>query len=222
MSTPLAVDIDGTLSRRDRSVDPRVFDALRHWSGPIVIATGKALPFPVGLCQCIGIPERVIAENGAIALTDDDLTYHGDREAADAVAREYRQAGHELGWDGPDLVNRWRETEIAVARESPLAPLREIAAAYGLEVVDTGFAYHVKSPGVSKGAALETVAPSFGLEPDAFAAIGDSMNDVELFDVAGDAYAVANADEDAKAGADQIVDGSFSDGFLDALDQIES
>ncbi|MFB6094490.1 MAG: phosphoglycolate phosphatase [Halanaeroarchaeum sp.] len=217
MDPPLAVDIDGTLSRADRSIDPRSFSTLREWEAPVVVATGKALPFPVALCQFVGIPERVVAENGGLALVDDELTVHGDREAADAVAREYEDAGHDLGWGSLDLANRWRETEIAVSRESPLPPLAEIADRHGLEVVDTGFAYHVKSPSIDKAAALRTVADELGHPPEDFLAVGDSANDVGMLTLAGQSFAVANADEEAKAAADAVTDGAYASGFLEAV-----
>lgn len=220
MVPPLAVDIDGTLSRSDRSIDPRVFDELREWDAPVVIATGKAFPFPVALCQFVGIPTRIIAENGGISFVDDELLVHGDRIAADAFVEEFESAGYDLGWGSVDLANRWRETEIAVNDDVPLAPLETIASDHGLEVVDTGFAYHVKSPAVSKGHALREVAERFSIDPAAFAAVGDSENDVGLFDVAGESYAVANADTAAKAAADTVSDSAYADGFLEALASI--
>lgn len=221
MGPPLAVDIDGTLSRADRSLDPRVLEALRAYDAPIVLATGKALPFPIALCGFVGIAECAIAENGGVAYVDDELHYLGDRRAADRVVEDYEAAGYDLGWGTVDLVNRWRETEIAVQREQPLAPLEEIARRHGLEVVDTGFAYHVKSPGLSKGAALEPVADALGVTPDTFAAIGDSANDVALFSVVGSSYAVANADAHAKEAADVVTEGEYANGFLEALALID-
>ncbi|MFB6070299.1 MAG: phosphoglycolate phosphatase [Halanaeroarchaeum sp.] len=217
MTPPLAVDIDGTLSRADRSIDPRVFEVLRSWEAPVVIATGKALPFPVALAQFVGVPERVIAENGGVALAGDRSFVHGDREAADAVVEEYRAEGYDLGWGSLDLANRWRETEVAVSLEAPLAPLERIANDHGLEVVDTGFAYHVKSPDVDKGIALEAVAGAMDRSPAAFVAVGDSENDVGMLAASDRAYAVANADESAKAVADVVTDGAYTDGFLEAV-----
>ncbi|MFB6125045.1 MAG: phosphoglycolate phosphatase [Halanaeroarchaeum sp.] len=217
MTPPLAIDIDGTLSRADRSIDPRVFDVLREWDAPVVIATGKALPFPIALSQFVGVPERVVAENGGVAVVDDELFVHGDRTAADAVAAAYREAGYDLGWGELDFANRWRETEVAVSLDAPLAPLERIAGEHGLEVVDTGFAYHVKSPAVDKGIALEDVADGLGFDTSEFVAVGDSENDVGMLEVAGDAYAVANADEDAKAAADVVTEGACADGFLEAV-----
>lgn len=217
---PLAVDIDGTLSRADRSLDPRILDALREYEAPLVLATGKALPYPIALCSFIGTEECVVAENGGVAYVDDELHYLGDRTAADAVVEDYRAAGYDLGWGAVDLVNRWRETEIAVQRDQPLDPLVEIAERHGLEVVDTGFAYHVKSPEMSKGAALEPVASALGFEPSDFVAIGDSANDVELFAAAGASYAVGNADEHARRAADEVTAGEYADGFLEAMADI--
>ncbi|MDH5020934.1 phosphoglycolate phosphatase [Halobacterium rubrum] len=219
---PLAVDIDGTLSREDRSIDSRVMDVLRGWDAPVVIATGKALPYPVALCQFVGVEECVVAENGGVAYVDDELLYFGDRRAADQVAEAFEAEGYDLGWGDADLTNRWRETELAVRRDRPLDVLSEIAERHGLHVVDTGFAYHVKSEGMSKGDALPAVAERLGVDVADFAAVGDSPNDVELFEVAGESYAVANAEDIAKRTADEVVDGSYGDGFLDAVDRIRS
>jgi len=224
MVPPLAADIDGTLTRPDDSIDPRVFDPIRAWDAPVVVATGKAFPYPVGLCEFLGVPINVVAENGGVVYvgSEDELRYTGDPEGARAVAEAYREAGHELGWGEVDPINRWRETELAVAREQPLEPLVEIAHGHGLEVVDTGYAYHVKSPAVDKGRGLETAADALGLDPAAFAAVGDSENDAELFGVAGRSVAVANADATATAAADHTTSASFADGFLEALERFRA
>jgi len=222
VTPPLAVDIDGTLTDTESVVDPRAFDVLREWDAPVVVATGKALPYPVALCQFAGLPTNVIAENGGIAFVDsaDELITVGDRTAAQAVADEYQAAGYSLGWGAHDFVNRWRETEVAVSRDSPLEPLERIAADHGLEVVDTGFAYHVKSSEVSKGRALEAVAERLGLAPADFVAVGDSVNDVSTFEVSGRSYAVANADDAARSAADVVVEGRYAAGFFDAVESI--
>ncbi|MFB6113709.1 MAG: phosphoglycolate phosphatase [Halodesulfurarchaeum sp.] len=217
MVPPLAVDIDGTLSRPDRTIDPRIFDALSAWGAQVVIATGKAFPYPVALAEFVGIEKNVIAENGGVSLAADTLEFLGDRTAADAVISEYRDAGYELGYGSVDLANYWRETEVAVSRDSPLGPLEEIAERHGLEVVDTEYAYHVKSPDVDKGRALESVANALDFEASQFVAIGDSENDVELFETAGTAFAVGNAVDGAKRSADHVMEGTYADGFLEAL-----
>jgi phosphoglycolate phosphatase (TIGR01487 family) len=219
---PLAADIDGTLTRSDKSIDPRVFDAIRAWEAPVVIATGKSFPYPVGLCEFLGVPLNVIAENGgAVYIEDaDEVVYNGDPEGTRAVATDYIEAGHSLGWGEADMVNRWRETEVAIARDQPLEPLERIAADHGMDVVDTGYAYHVKAPEVDKATGLKTAARLLDRYPEEFAAVGDSENDAEMFGVTGRSFAVANADETAKAAADETTEASFADGFLEALEQL--
>jgi len=220
MVPPLAVDIDGTLTDDERALDARVMGPLREWAAPVVVATGKALPYPVALCEFLGIDTRVIAENGgAIYLADDDrLEFTGNREGAARVIERYREAGHELGWGDVDFTNRWRETELAVNLDQPLEPLSELAAEEGLRVFDTGYAYHVTSPDVDKGVGLRRTADRLGRDPSEFAVIGDSENDAAAFGIAGTAVAVANADDTAKAAADRVTDAAFADGFLEALD----
>lgn len=224
--SPLAVDIDGTLTDDRRRLDHRVIPLLREWTeaAPVVVATGKALPYPVALCEFLGIPTTVIAENGGAAYVErtDELRFVGDREAAEAVAADYADAGYSLGWGEVDLTNRWRETELAVSRDQPLEPLREAAARHGLEVVDTGFAYHVKSPDVDKGEGLVAVADALGIDAESFAAVGDSANDVGMLERARVSYAVANADEKALEAADHVTEGTYGDGFIEAAERIRA
>lgn len=217
---PLVADIDGTLTDDDRALDPLVVPVLRAWPAPVIVATGKAMPYPVALCEFLGREPYAIAENGGVALAgrDGPLEFTGDREAAAAVASAYQEAGHSLGWGSVDLVNRWRETEIAVSREQPLGPLEAIASEHGLEVVDTGYAYHVKQPGQTKGAALPVLTDALGTTPADCVAVGDSTNDVSTFEVVGSSVAVANADEDATLAAQYVTDAGFGAGFLEAVE----
>ncbi len=223
---PLVLDVDGTLTRPGEgtglALDPRTFDPLREWPAPVVVATGKSFPYPVALCDFVGVETRVIAENGGVVCTADDVWLHESAERARAVAAAVREARGDLGWSDADLVNRWRETELAVHRDADEALLQSVAADYDLQVLDTGYAYHVTPADVSKGTGLERLADRLGLEPGAFVAVGDSENDVATFEVAGRSFAVANADERARAAADVVTDGEHADGLLEALDTVRS
>ena len=216
---PLAVDIDGTLTGPKQQLDPRVLPVCRAWPAPLVVATGKAMPYPVALCAFLGVEPLVVAENGGVVVIapTDTVRFEGDREAAAAAIEAYRERGHSTGWGDTAFVNRWRETELAVRRDSPLEPLKAVAGERGLTVVDTGFAYHVKSPDVTKGTALKTVADELDLSPASFAAVGDSANDASAFEVAGRGVAVGNADETARQAADHVTGATYSDGFFEAV-----
>lgn len=218
---PLVVDVDGTLTGREQAVDPQAMTVLREWPAPVVVATGKAFPFPVALCQFVGIEPCVVAENGGAVFVGqtDELVFGGDPDAVEAFVAEYRERGHSLGFGEVDLANRWRETEVAVSLDQPREPLDELAEKHGLVVIDTGYAYHVKAPGVDKGMGLQAVAGELGLEPTDFLAVGDSINDVPTFELAGESVAVANADDHAAAAADRQTDARYGDGFLEAVAQ---
>ena len=217
---PLALDIDGTLTDGDGRLDPRTFEYLPEWDAPIVLATGKAFPYPVSLCHYLGIDLTVIAENGGVVLADGTVSYQGDPErAADAVTA-FEDRGGDLGWPAFDAINEWRETEIAANVAADLELLESVAAGFDLEVFDTGYAYHLKTPGVEKGAGLRAVADSLGLDPGSFVAVGDSVNDVSMFETAGRSFAVANADDDARAAADTVLEGSYFDGTASVLDSL--
>ncbi len=222
MIRPIAVDIDGTLTRPDdpHSIDPRAFDALRGWDGPVVIATGKAFPFPVALCHLVGIPEQVIAENGGIVYAADEVRILGAGEATGEFVRAFEAAGGSVGYGEADTANRWRETEVAIHPDADERLVRDLAEEHGLAVVDSGYAYHVTGTGVNKGRGLEAIAEILGLDPGSFAAVGDSANDVELFQRASRGYAVANAAPEATAAADVVLEGEHTDGFLEALEAI--
>ena len=216
---PLAVDIDGTLTDESRAVDPRVFPVLSEWPAPVVIATGKAMPYSIALCEFLGIEYTVVAENGGVVFAEatDELQLRGDHEACLTVAEAYREMGHDMGFGEVDLANRWRETEVLVHLDQPVEPLERLAAEVGLVVLDTGFAYHVTDPSVDKGTGIAAVCAELERAPESFLAVGDSENDAEMFDAAGEAVAVANADETAKSRADRVTGAEYADGFLEAV-----
>jgi hypothetical protein len=215
----LAVDIDGTLTRGDGSgaLDPRVIEPLRE-AETVVVCTGKVLPNATALCTYVGIDANVVAETGGIVYADNEMHVLGDSEGLGEFVEEYAPEG-DLGWGKTDIVNRWRETEVAVPLERDRDEIDEVAEKNGLEVLDTGYAYHVKSPDVDKGQGLVAVAEALCLEPSGFVAVGDSENDVHTFELAGTSYAVGNADEAAREAADYVTDASYARGFVEAFER---
>ncbi|MEZ3114522.1 HAD-IIB family hydrolase [Halobaculum sp. MBLA0147] len=219
---PLALDIDGTLTDEDGRIDPRIFDPLREWPTPVVLATGKSFPYPVALTQFLGIPERVIAENGGVTLVDGAVHYEGDPDRVERATAAFRDRGGDLGWDAADTVNRWRETEVAARLTADESLLRAVADEFDLELLDTGYAYHLKAPDATKGRGLERVAAALDTDPAEWVAVGDSENDAPTFATAGRSFAVANADETARSAADEVLTEGYAAGTLAALDRLRA
>ena len=73
------------------------------------------------------------------------------------------------------------------------------------------------APGVSKGAALAEIARQHGIGKDQIACIGDSDNDLSLFEVAGQGFAVANATQRVLAAATTVVPSAAEDGVAWAI-----
>lgn len=220
MVPPVAIDIDGTMTTPDGGIDPQLFQVLRSWPEPVVVATGKAFPYPVALCEFLGLPTRVVAENGGVACTEDALAILGDGEAARNAVSAFESEGHDIQRGENDLHNRWRETGVSVATSVAFSTLSEFAEKHGQTVVDTGYSYHVKSPDISKADGLAYVAEELGRELDDFVAIGDSENDIEMFRACTYSFAVSNGDAAATAAADEITDASFAAGTAEALETL--
>jgi hypothetical protein len=71
---------------------------------------------------------------------------------------------------------------------------------------------------VNKGTGLEKMATMMGLDVSDFIAIGDSVNDWEMLELAGYGIAVANADHKLKLIADTVTSTSFGEGTVEALE----
>ncbi len=214
MVLAVAVDIDGTITHKDRSISCRAVKALRRLEVPVILSTGNISCFARTAAKLIGVSDMVICENGGVVRFDydgEDIVL-GDKKkclrAADKLA-EY--------FDLEFLDEEYRKSEVCVRRSFPADRAREILKGMGVKLLDSGYAYHIVDENVSKGKALVYMARKISIDVKDFAAIGDSENDVEMIEVAGIGIAVANADEKLKAAADVIVSGSDGEGVEQAL-----
>ncbi|PPF41793.1 Cof-type HAD-IIB family hydrolase [Pseudoclavibacter sp. AY1F1] len=72
-------------------------------------------------------------------------------------------------------------------------------------------------PGTTKGAAIEKVLDHLGLDRADAIGIGDSWNDVEMFDVCGVGIAMGNADPELQKLADEVTTPVLEDGIYNAF-----
>ena len=74
---------------------------------------------------------------------------------------------------------------------------------------DTGL-LEVAALGSDKGAGVRELARAWGA--DRVVCFGDNLNDLPMFDVADEAYAMANASDEVKARATGVIDSNADDG----------
>jgi phosphoglycolate phosphatase (TIGR01487 family) len=220
----LVTDVDGTLTDRRRRINTAAVDAVRTLVDAgieVVLASGNTVCFMDGLCKMVGTDGTIIGENGGVYRRGFPGTLHipGNQTAcleAFEVLRDYFAGkGIELELYGA----QYRFADVAFARNIDVDEARRVIQDRQLPVrlLDTGFAVHLQTPGVNKGTALVELAREMGLSPAEMMAIGDSENDIEMLEVAGVGVAVRNAPARTRSAADWVSEGSYGDGFVEAI-----
>jgi hypothetical protein len=223
----LLTDIDGTITDPARRIHTGAIETIRSLVGQgvvVVLASGNTSCFMESLCKMIGTQGSFIAENGGVFRVGytGPLRITGDqsacRKALETVQVYYRTRGKELDLFSPT----YRFADLAFARTVPVGEVKEIVKDYPVQVIDTGYAIHLQSPGVNKGTTLVTLAETMGLNPADFLAIGDSVNDIQMLKAAGIGITVANAHPDTKAAAEYVAEKEYGDGFVEGMKKYSS
>jgi phosphoglycolate phosphatase (TIGR01487 family) len=210
----VVVDVDGTITYEDRSLDCRAVEALRSLQVPVVIATGNILCFARAVSKLVGTGGIVIAENGGIVecgVVDYDMAHIKEcEEAFEFLSRHFAFER---------LDAEYRKTEIGLRRNFDVEKARQMLMKEfpELDLVDTGFAVHIKSKKINKGTGLKRIAELMGLDAKDFVAIGDSPNDIEMLEASGFGVAVGNAHPELKKVADMVAKGEHGAGVAEAV-----
>ncbi len=231
----LVLDIDGTITDDERRVDCNVIEVIRGLDMPIILATGNMVCFASTTARLIGTNGIVIAENGGVVKTSFDGREYvlGDimrcQRAFDLLKTHFKM--HQFkelvelqslrDFNIEKLDSEYRKTEIAVRRNFNLDMARDIldGANLGVNIVDSGFAVHIKDKRIDKGTGLKKVVELLGWSTEDVIAIGDSENDVELLQTAGLGIAVGNADQKLKTAADFVMEGEYGAGVIEAVER---
>lgn len=227
MLKALLTDIDGTITDPTRRISTGSIETIRSLvdSGiEVVLASGNTSCFMDALSKMIGTKGTFIAENGGVFRVGFTGSLHtaGDqgvcRKALEVLQGHFRASETEL-----ELYSAmYRFSDIAFARTVPVDEVRSVLRNYPVQVIDTGYAIHLQSPGINKGTALVDLAREMGLVPADFLAIGDSLNDIQMLKTAGIGITVANAHPDTKAVAQYIAKKEYGDGFVEAVEKYYS
>ena len=217
----IVTDIDGTLTDRDRVLNPESAALLRRASAagtPVLLATGNVLPIALAIHRSLGLAGPIVAENGGLLYDRpkgrDRVRRLADRRHAWAAYLRARRAGLPLR---RLFTDRWRETEVAVEPTVPVARVERAIATRAVHVEGTGFAIHLMQAGCGKRAALDRLLPELGLTWAECLVAGDGDNDVAMLEAAGWAVSFPSASARARAAADYVAKAPGSDGFVEAL-----
>jgi hypothetical protein len=220
----LLTDIDGTITDPTRRIHTGSITQIRKLVDhgvEVVLASGNTSCFMDALCKMIGTRGTFIAENGGVFRVGYAGTLHirGDqavcRNALEVLQAHFRASGKELDLYSPT----YRFADLAFARTVPVDEVKDVLQNHPVQVLDTGYAIHLQSPGIDKGTALVALAREIGLEPTDFLAIGDSLNDIQMLKTAGIGITVANGHPDTKAVAQYIAGKEYGDGFVEATEK---
>ena len=222
MLKALLTDVDGTITDSTRRIDTGAIECIRSLVDDgieVVLASGNTSCFMDALCKMAGTKGTFIAENGGVYRIGytGALRITGDqgvcRIALETVQAHYRKKGIEL-----DLYNpTYRYADLAFARTVPVEEVRQVLSSQPVQVIDTGYAIHLQSEGISKGTALVSLARDMGLSPKDFFAIGDGTNDIEMLKRAGKGVTIANAHPFTKAAASDVMGEGYGNGFVQAV-----
>lgn len=214
----IAVDIDGTITDKNRKICINAIKALRKAEEkgfPVILVTGNILCTAKMVSTMVGTSGGIVGENGGIILTRKRKLIRGDIKKC-KPAYEFLKSKYEVHkTEFSDL----RLSEIAINRDIDVNIVRETVKNFDVEVYDTKFAIHITDPLINKGKSLEIVAGDMGITPDEIFAVGDSENDLEFLKVAGFKVAVSNADEELKANADYVTKKPYGDGTAEAIEK---
>jgi phosphoglycolate phosphatase (TIGR01487 family) len=215
----LAVDIDGTLSDKNRVLCPGAVQALRRLDLPVVLSTGNTHCFTRTVSVLLGTPRLFICENGGvISLSEEEMEILADikicEEAFVKLSGEFSLNRYNS--------SRYRFSDIALVRNFDAAAASRRARDLNLpvEFIDTGFAVHIKDLRVDKGTGLSRIAARMKIDLSSFAAIGDSKSDLPMFRLAGYSASVGNASPELKEISDYVAKSRYGDGFAEIIDHM--
>ncbi|WP_297535468.1 phosphoglycolate phosphatase [Thermococcus sp.] len=220
----ISLDIDGTITYRDRTLSIDALKAIRlaeKLGVPVMLVTGNSVPFAEAAAVFIGTSGPVIAEDGGALSLKGEGTMRKrvfltdmDEEWILWSELKKRHPGAELSYSTME-----RKAGLVIRRTVPVEAVREIIEELGLNLVavDSGFAIHVKKPWINKGTGIEKACEFLGIKPDEVAHVGDGENDLDAFRVVGYRVAIAQAPESLKQKADYVTEKPYGDGGAEAV-----
>lgn len=218
----VVTDVDGTLTDASRRLDPKALELVRRVedSGiPVLLATGNVLPVALALYRSLGLTGPIVAENGGMLYwRTDEGKDRVERLADPGIARSAFRTLRASGLPVRRLfTDRWRESEVALEADVPIARIRRALRGGGVDVESTGYAIHLLEHGAGKLPALRRALGLVGLRCEDCVILGDGDNDARMLRAAGFGVSFASASARARRAARYVTSASYSSGFVEGL-----
>jgi HAD superfamily hydrolase (TIGR01484 family) len=240
----IILDLDGTTipNRKDGMPSKRVIDIIHRLRGDISIsaATGRGLNGCKEILKSLGLTSPCIV-NGGTRIVDpvtEKVIWEKELDKSQvekimAVAKEYHYPvffGDELEGEHPKskIIKKGEriiyiepvtkdDTEIILGK---LSKIPNITAHKVISWTPDHFDIHITHSEATKRHSLEILLEILQVEKDEVVAIGDSNNDLPLFELAGYKIAMQNGSEELKSKADMVAPSVAEDGVAIALEKL--
>lgn len=219
----VATDIDGTITDPAGRVHLKAVEVIRELEEkgiPVILVSGRPLPFVESLSLYLGTSGPLIAENGAVLKLGGRIILAGEadlaKKALALLEREVSRAGARLTLDED---NRYRMVDVALEKTVDPELLRRCLDQAGLPVtlLVTNVMLHLVDAKVSKGKAVLQALEFLGTLPSQTVVCGDSFNDLPLFAIGALNLAVGSAEPALKEKADRVASLPGGAGFAELI-----
>jgi HAD superfamily hydrolase (TIGR01484 family) len=212
----LATDYDNTLAADGRVAGPTraALELLRASGRRVILVTGRRLDDLLRICDCSGLFDYIVAENGAVLYEPQsrDITLLAEPPPEEFVAA-LRQRGVQPLEVGKVIVATHAPQETHV-----IETIRELGLE--LQVIFNRESVMVLPAGVNKASGTKLALRHLGMSPHEMVAIGDAENDHSFMHLAECPVAVANAVDSIKAIAAFVTAGAAGDGVIELIDRL--
>lgn len=235
----LLIDLDGTLLDPSDRILPRAVAAVKAASReiPVAIASGRVLEDVSHFARLLGLDGPQICDNGARLLapltgrTLADLPIHVDSarsivQRLESTERRYFAVDSGRTVRRSDSFTEWRVTVITCAtrdqRDSvALAALDHGDGVSAIPSMGSRGEWYINytHPQADKGHGVRLFCEMMGIAPGAVMAIGDGLNDLEMFDAVGMPVAMGHAAPEAKSRSKALTGSLDEDGVAQAIER---
>jgi len=228
-------DVDGTLLASGEYVSQEIIEAvsrIREQGIVIGLVSGRTIPRLEKLSAFAGTDGPIIAENGGTAK----LKVGGELLPLGHSRQTALEALKKLKAVFPDVKEKEDngDRRIDVAFRAPgtaFSDLKKNLTLSNIQLLDSGYMFHLLQAGVSKGKTLQTLLEFMGNGsplPEEIMVFGDSMTDSSLFELFPHSVMIVNPGlpaeqvEPLKERAEYISSLPCGDGFIEVIDHMLS